>query len=119
MEGADRYIRAVEQNLECPAKYKKALISGLREEIDARFCDDRLSYTEIVSAIGEPADAARELMSSVPETEIARYKKRWLRAAIIAGVVLLIAALIFAAEIIVGIIKSRTMEWEIYISDPY
>ena len=89
------YIRQVGRELELPRRRKRALLAGLRLELEERFVQEA-GPEEILALVGPPAETARFLMESVQPEERGRHRVRkrwWTRCAVAALAVLLAAAI--------------------------
>lgn len=90
-----RYCRAAERGLSLPRRQRKALLAGLREELEVSEWDGG-SMDSLTGTVGMPSAAARELMESVPPDAALRFHRRrkWL----------LTAAVVLLAAVTVGTI---------------
>lgn len=89
------YVRQVGRELELPRRRKRALLAGLRQELEERFPGGASSET-ILAQAGAPGETACFLMESVRPEERERHragKRRWTRCAVAALAVLLAVAI--------------------------
>ena len=90
------YIRQVGRKLELPRRKKRALLAGLRLELEERF-SGQAGPEEILSQVGPPAATARSLLGGVSPQERERYrtrKRRRLGCIIAALAVLLVVSVV-------------------------
>ena len=89
------YIRQVGRELELPRRQRRALLDGLRLELEERFPEEAGSE-EILAQVGSPAETARSLLEGVsPETceQYRAQKRRRIRCAVAVLAMLLVAAI--------------------------
>lgn len=86
------YIRQVGRELELPRWQRRALLDGLRLELEERF-SEKASPEEILTQVGPPAETAHSLLEGVSPEEHERYhiRKRRRLSCIIAALIVLLA----------------------------
>lgn len=90
------YCQEVEQRLDLPPRQRRALLAGLRQELDERFASaPELTVEDLRRQVGPPEEVMSTLMEGVDPEEQALYrtrKKRRTRALIVALAAVLVVA---------------------------
>lgn len=71
--GVRRYVCAVSRRLICSKKTRIKLLEGLQQELSAYSV---LSFDALCAEVGDPDQAAEQLMESIEESEIAACKRK-------------------------------------------
>lgn len=104
ISAVEKYKKKLARRLKCCKKTKKRLISGMEPTFEAFFQDvPDADYAALCAAFAPPEEMAKQLMQQVTLAEHKTYKKHWIIAAVIIGV---LAALFIGFTVYVYIQKS-------------
>ena len=71
------YLKQVKRKLRCAGETKRALLSGVEQELAEAFPQGAApSPAQILDRFGPPEDLARELEAAIPPEELERVRKR-------------------------------------------
>lgn len=87
------YVKQVGRKLKLPRRRKRALLDGLRSELEEQFPEETRPET-LLAQVGQPAKTARALLESVQPEEHERYQtvRRRRMGCVIAALALLLTA---------------------------